>query len=271
MRVVLHARNDVPQCAALAAGCRAIGHTVVWQRPALWSPRDVDPAADVAVVFGVAGPARTILDTYRARGVECWILDFPRLRAFPHEVGCFKNDYAWLPESRAKTDLAPLESVTPTVTLVIGQKPGDGAHGMDAAAMHRWLRETVAACRAESDRPIVVRPHPKDTTKRPADGWGADAVHEPSATPLDAALAEAAVVVTYNSTVGWDAIVAGVPVAARSLEPVAYAPYVTESTATPAILSKKLRTEAIARARASQWTLDALRDGTAVRAMQEAA
>lgn len=267
MRVVLHARSDAPVFTALAAGCQVAGHSVAWQRPSLWHPSDVDAKADVAVVFGVTGHAGRILATYRARGTEVWILDFPRLRHFADETALFRNTFDWLPETGRPVTLPTLAAHTPETTLVIGQKPGDASHGMDAAAMHAWLRETVTYARSQSDRPVVVRWHPQDRSKRPADAWGADAVSDPATEPLSDALARAAVVVTYNSTVGWDAIAAGVPVAARSTHPVAYSAYATDVLDAPAILPKAKRAEALRRARASQWPLDALRDGSAVRAM----
>lgn len=265
---MLHARTDAPAFAALAAGCQVAGHSAAWQRPTLWSPADLDPRADVAVVFGAGGSAGVILDAYRSRGVECWIVDYPRLRAFAGEVGLYRNTLDWLPATGRPTRLPRLTARRAEVTLVIGQKPGDAAHGMDGAAMQSWLRGAVTFARAEApDRPVVVRWHPQDRTKRPADAWGADGVSDPADESLDTPLATTACVVTYNSTVGWDAIVAGVPVSARSLNSVAYRPFVSESLAAPTILPPARRTEALSRARASQWSLAELADGTALRAM----
>jgi hypothetical protein len=262
MRIVLHARHGQAPFEALALGCRELGHTVVWLRPGVWQPDAVDQKADAVVVHGLHGNAGRIRDAYRARRVPVWIMDLPRLRDEPDAVGLFLDSLHWLPTAQLRAVVAPepIENRSPDVVLVAGQKPGDHAHGMDSAAIREWARQTVAYCRAVSPFPVLYRPHPKDENEAPADLYGADEWSSP-ATPLRADLARAAAVVVHNSTVGWDAMAAGVPVLALSPD-AAFADYCT-TFADMADLEPQRRAEALARAASSQWTMEELASGAA--------
>ncbi|MCH7573612.1 MAG: hypothetical protein IIA59_00645 [Candidatus Marinimicrobia bacterium] len=89
--------------------------------------------------------------------------------------------------------------------LVIGQMPGDNSlSGMD---IDQWRRDVVAQLSEITDRRIVYRPHPND----PRIALGEVGVSYLGG-DLEPALAGAAVVVTYNSGTGVDAVLAGVPV-----------------------------------------------------------
>jgi hypothetical protein len=75
--------------------------------------------------------------------------------------------------------------------------PTEFACGFYGAEATNWLPQTLARLQTLTDRPLVIRTKP-----RPGDG-------QPS---LDAALRNAWAVVTFNSNVAVDALVAGVPV-----------------------------------------------------------
>jgi hypothetical protein len=135
---------------------------------------------------------------------------------------------------------------------------------MDAKALGTWVRTTIAALRESTTLPVVYRPHPKSDAPIPADRFGADAVSDP-ATPLREEFVRAAALVTYNSTAGWDAIAAGVPVSSTApAESVAYRDYLYASVS-DALSGGQLigpsRDEALQRAAGTQWTLDELRGG----------
>jgi hypothetical protein len=93
--------------------------------------------------------------------------------------------------------------------LLIGQVPGDASlGGMD---LSRWYEETAAHAARAYGLPVRFRPHPMAVQR-----GAARPVH---AAPtlggtLDEALAGAAIVVTFNSNTGVDAVLAGVPTVA---------------------------------------------------------
>src|SRR5690554_1980529 len=86
--------------------------------------------------------------------------------------------------------------------LVCGQVPGDAAHGLGYEGYTSWLRDVLSRY-----PDAVYRPHPA----------GAPLFSYPRTDtgPLADALAGARQVVTYNSNVGHDALLAGVPVIAE--------------------------------------------------------
>ena len=90
--------------------------------------------------------------------------------------------------------------------LVIGQVPGDMATaGIDLA---QWYDRIIDQITAMTDMPVCFRPHPKAPLSRPSPGKAL--IQDP--VPLNDALERASHVVTYNSTTGVDAAIAGVPV-----------------------------------------------------------
>lgn len=256
MRVVIIARQGDGTINALGDGCQAAGYKVVWQRPSLWSHEDYDPKATAVFVHGLTnGNARNAYRTYREKGVPVWIMDLPRLREDLLALGFYLNGFQWLPADivREPVTLPMVENRSAEVALVCGQKPGDNSHGMDAVGMYQWARRTIETVREATGLPVVYRPHPKDVNQPPADGFGADMLSDPRHTDLQADFARAAVVVTHNSTTGWEAIAAGVPVHATDPD-CAYREYTTELDAITDLPSAK-RAEALGRAASSQWTM----------------
>lgn len=270
--VHLYGRPEVLHLRALAGGLTLAGYRPVWQRPSVWRAASAYPTADAVVVHGLKGQAAAIAAFYAARGVPVWVLDLPRLREEAGAMGLYRESLHWLPPRGTRPVVAPAArkvAVADGPLVILGQVAGDAAHGMDRTAMDRWLRDTVARCRvAQPARPVVVRPHPRDPSV-PGDRYGADAID--TAPTIGEALAGAAAAVTYNSTGGWDAIAAGVPVVALAPEGAcAYAPYACALDRLERLPAAR-RTEALARAAASQWTVPELRDGRALDAMGLAA
>jgi hypothetical protein len=221
------------------------------------------------VVDGLGRVGKPIADAYRKVGVPVWVLELPRIRSEVDAWALLHDSLHWLPEGVAGRPIPSFPKLTGRTTetmLVAMQKPSDAAHGMDEQALDRWTRATVEYVRTVTGKPVTVRPHPLHLDAIPADCWGADTLSLPKDEPLDEALRRSIAVVTYNSTVGWDAIIAGVPVVALApATQCAYARYTTTLAELKA-LSAKARTEALARVASTQWTLDEFRDGTALEA-----
>lgn len=265
MRLLLHANFGDGGWDALAAGAKAAGHRVIWQAPGVWNPSCLDRRAEVVVVHGLSGNASRIRDAYRGLGCPVWIVDLPRLREELDAIGLYLNDLQWTPPTAhgRKAVVQPaLQGRTKTHALVCGQKPGDFAHGMDLGQVEAWTRETIARTRAETGLPVLYRPHPKHKAALPPDGFGADEVVLPDH-PLRVDLARTAVLVTCNSTAGWEAIAAGVPVHATD-RGASYAPYTTPLN-DPRPLAAARRIAALGRTASTQWTMDELRDPDTIR------
>lgn len=245
-------------------GCQRAGFdSVRWLRPSLWQPCDFDPAATLVVTHGLHGGSAAAHAAHRAAGHPVIIWDLPRLREEYAAIGLYVNDLQWLaPEAvRAPVCGDPLKGRRADTILVCGQKPGDAAHGMDDAALRAWIRTTIADAKA-TGLPVTFRPHPHDRAAMVADFYGADAISLASE-PLADAFATAACVVVHNSTAGWEAIAAGVPVVAT--DPMASFADYTTTLEERKVLPKAKRAEALARCASGQATMAELADPAYIR------
>lgn len=208
MKVVLHVNNAAHQrehCAAMESGLKRHGIDVSY------APYNSPRACDVAVVWGwrqtaviKAGAPLLVMErghvqprmeytsvgwgglgrraTYAkaADGGERWD------RLFGHHM------QDWRPEGE--------------FVVVCGQVPGDAAiHGLD---LQDWASRMVREAREAFGRPVLFRPHP--LCVRRAQMWCPDGA-EMSIAPLADDLARAFRFVTYNSTVGVETVLGGVP------------------------------------------------------------
>jgi len=129
--------------------------------------------------------------------------------------------------------------------LVCGQVPGDAAHGMDAATLKAWLLEQIS--RYDD---VLYRPHPRGGIDLPG--------VKTQRGPLSDALAGARLVVTCNSNVGHDALLAGIPVVANGRA--AY-----EELSGETLPSVQARRDYFNRVAYGQWTLAEMRSGVCQR------
>jgi hypothetical protein len=270
-RIILFGRLEVEPFEALAQGVRAVDWQPVLQRPSQFTASDALTTVQAVLTHGLNKEALPIAQFYRARGIPVWVLELPRIRQLGGEHAILYDSLHWLPNGVSGRPVPTLPKIDRKAgakhILVAMQKPKDAAHGMDAAQVEQWARDTVAFARDVTGKAVMVRPHPKHGANVPDDAWGADRVSHPKSEPIDAALRESIGVVTWNSTTGWDAIIAGVPVVALApASACAYHPYTT-TLAELKPLPAKARTEALARAANTQWTLTELADGSAMRAM----
>lgn len=144
--------------------------------------------------------------------------------------------------------------------LLLGQVPGDGQHGLKQQPLADWYANAVATIRANTDRPIVFRPHPKAA----ALDLCPDADQQQSPTvPLADAFRDAHCAVTYNSTAGTEAMLAGVPVVCAPVS--MYAPWAETDLAAVESPAVGDREDYFARLAYAQWTREEMRSGEAFR------
>ena len=267
MKVVLYSRPEAKQFAALAEGCQTIGHKVVWQRPGVWQSGDIIADAGAVVVHGMSRTGGDIARQYQDRKVPVWILELPRIRTEPNAWGFYLDTVHYVPDKGFRKPVTPglIEDRKPETVVVCGQLPGDLAHGMPMGAWDAWAREQVRNAREVTGLKVVYRQHPHYNAAIPSDKYGADEISDSRDSILREALENAAVLICHNSTSGWEAIDAGVPVFATATgeHRPGYKDYCIESLDDLKPLSKARRREALERAASSQWTMKEFRSGAA--------
>jgi hypothetical protein len=132
--------------------------------------------------------------------------------------------------------------------LVCAQVPHDTQHHLDQPTLTGWLCRT--ARESFPSLPMVWRSHPKHPMPTPAGMTAQD----PRFVPLADALRSVSGVITYNSTAGVEAIIAGVPVYCH-----ASAHYAAVATA-----ARAERQAYLERLAWGQWTCDELASGEAI-------
>jgi hypothetical protein len=96
------------------------------------------------------------------------------------------------------------ESTEGSYALLVGQVAGDASLG--ALDVQRWYAETAKAAQHTFHMPVKFRPHPEAQARGEAlQVAGAKTIKG----SLEDALSDAAVVITYNSNAGVDAVLAG--------------------------------------------------------------
>jgi len=253
MRVGIYTGGSHPVANALkqgfsSAGCRVAARASGYHRG------EIEPL-DLVVAYGMRA-GRKVRDAYRAAGVPVVIVDWGYLARVntrdEYEAGHFQVGLERLnaaPEVACpadRFDALGLELVErggdPTgYVLVCGQVPSDAAHGLGKEGYMAWLRNTL-----QQYPDAVYRPHPRGGIDLPG--------VESDRRPLTESLTGARLIVTYNSNVGHEALLAGVPVIAESSA--AYAELVGES-----LPSIEVRRDYFHRLAYGQWTLAEMRSG----------
>lgn len=209
MRIGIFFRTAHPAVDALAAGFD--GHEVHFREPSLY--RGEIERFDLVIANGWRAGKR-VAEGYAAKGIPVLTADFGYLSRV-NEPGEYLQGhwqvglgglnkippFACPPDRFEALGLAIVERGGNPAgpVLVCGQVGGDAAHGLGAHDLRVWLREQL-----ETYAGSIFRPHPRGGIAVP--GYASD--HR----PLAEALADASIVVTYNSNVGHDALLAGVPV-----------------------------------------------------------
>ena len=209
------AKNSVPVFQAIAQGLVSLGHTVVYH----------DPTADVAVIWSMlwAGRMRPNQEVYRAFRRQ----GRPVIVA---EVGMIQRGQTWkigvngtgissynfdnLIANRADNLNLKLQPWRNGSNIVIAMQRQDSEQWHDQPPMNHWLESTVAEIRKHSDRPVVIRPHPRSGCNIPS-GCLIDRPQFNAGSyddfDFDRVLESAHCVVNWNSGPGSQAVIAGVP------------------------------------------------------------
>lgn len=258
MKVAIYVSPDHPVGPALAQGLALAGHEVVHRSPTYY--RGEVENVDLVVVKGMRDGAAVVAGY---ASVPALVVDWGYLKRVnsPEEAA----DGYWqvgagglnrIPDADCPSDrfdALGLEVVEQGgdpngYVLVCGQVPGDAALGQDSSTHRQWLREQL---KAYDD--AVYRPHPRGGIAVPG--------LVGNTRPLADALAGARLVVTYNSNVGHDALLAGVPVVAHG--PAAYAELSGETL--PSLGARKAYFNRVAY---GQWTLSEMASGEAIEVWQ---
>ena len=164
--------------------------------------------------------ARAFLES---KGIPMVVLDlgyFKRAKNSADRVGYNQvglGKIGWVPECEVDSSrwdaLGIPDAVAPVTdrprnVLVLGQVPNDSQHNMTEKVLNTWLNDQTEPFRANGYK-ITFRPHPLHAKgERPI----CDLVSVPKNCTLAESLAQCSHVVTFNSTAGLEAILAGVPV-----------------------------------------------------------
>lgn len=220
--------------------------------------------ADLVVVSGLRGDTADIADAYRARGVPVLVLELPRLRTaiMFGRVGLYPEHLAALPMRVG--NVAQVHGVLRASrkdrqrVLLCGQVPHDTAHGASQDELDSLYISATRILRAQFPLArLVFRPHPhNDEHVSTRLRESVDHVEMPADMPLRRALRNALAVVSFNSTTGWDAIMAGVPAVyiAPNTRTVSWGEYGSALGAPLQVLCESARRVALLRAAACEWT-----------------
>lgn len=139
--------------------------------------------------------------------------------------------------------------------LIIGQVRGDAA--LAGRDLDPWYADTAKRAAALYGLPVRFRPHPESERRG---GWSPVPGCETDTGPLADALAGAAVVVTWNSNTGVDAMLAGKPAVAFDSGSMAW-PVAGHALGDPANPDREKWANALAW---KQWSMDEIRSGEAL-------
>ena len=209
------AKNSVPVFQAIAQGLSAQGHTVVYH----------DLTADVAVIWSMlwAGrmrPNQEVYSTFRRQGRPVIVA----------EVGMIQRGQTWkigvngtgvgsynfddLIAGRADHLNLKLQPWRNGSNIVIAMQRHDSEQWHGQPPINHWLESTVAEIRKHSDRPVVIRSHPRSGCHIPP-GCLIDRPQFNAGSyddfDFERVLGTAHCVLNWNSGPGPQALIAGVP------------------------------------------------------------
>jgi hypothetical protein len=193
----------------VAEGLEALGYQPVFQRPGVWTEHQAEDF-DVVVTMGTRLHSALIRDLYQDRGVPVLVLDLPPIRRegfwalWPYKINIVPTEAP--PDRLGLIDFKVRRERGEDI-LVLGQKAGDAAHGMDREQIRSWFGRTLEMLVTKHPkRRVVWRPHPQ----YPIGMEGYDN-SDPRTESLDDALENVGATVTFNSTAGIRSILDGIP------------------------------------------------------------
>jgi len=262
--VGLYAKPSNQAMAAIGMGVEALGLRPYFRNPAPFGDDQVE-GFDLVVVVGMARQGRVICDIYSSRGVPVAVVDSPFILRGQGFFRFCLNCIDWIPDTappdRAKeicleAHPTPKKKKTDPSghVLVCGQKAGNCHNDI---GFEVWKESTLDGLGRLTDRQIIYRPHPK--------------VRKPDM-PIAEALANAHCMVTYNSSVAYEAFRLGVPVLCDPCA--AYSELANTDISnieTPGTVSKANRQKLLDRVACAQWTRDEFATGRPLKFFMEAA
>jgi hypothetical protein len=269
--------NDA--AATLAQGARAVGYVTVHSNPRLFDAAQLQHA-DLVILGGTSDRFRLIGDHYaRTFGSMVVSLTAPRLRRVVTPERWFGlvagSSTHWVPRSsvsgknrlslmrpnyRAKYDKMARH------ILVFGQDCYHENILSSEAALVGWANGVASMIRAVTADPIVWLPHPETRHLR-VEGY--DEVIDPLAEDLMVSLTACRAVVAHAATTAADALFAGWPVFTTDASADSFW-WECARTDIQALADKVERpdkasiADLMGRLSYTQWTLEELRDGTAL-------
>lgn len=212
---------------------------------------------DAVVISGTRGKGAAILADHEAAGIPVIVIDYGYIRRVSGvatwETGHWQVGIGGLnrppafpcPDDRMKALGVDISGPrTGQVTIVAGQHSGDPSHGLSDADMARWAQskcdETGGYWRPHPDSPHI------EVNAPCADG------------PLEEWLGKADVVHTLCSTIGLDALIAGVPAVAKMPDRACWG-----QLSGPVHPGKMAVESLCARLAYGQWTLQEMESGQA--------
>lgn len=215
MRVGIHTDFMRGANKAIEEGAKALGMQAVYRAVNVYHQGETE-AFDLVVCGSMHGKNTVIASDYEAKGVPVLVHDLSRARRDLQQVYLGRGGLQWMPKGPMPADRAERLGLTAATrkkgagkfNLLLGQMPGDKAHGLDDKSLAATYAKIVAMVKAQSDLPVAFRPHPNHTNIQVP---GVDEVRDPSLESLDEVLADAAAAFTLSSTSGVRAVEMGVP------------------------------------------------------------
>lgn len=216
MRWGIYALDGFEGAEAFSLGLFQIGEESAKRSAWDYAAGQVEPF-DVVVVFGLHHRGAQIKADYEAAGVPVVVADYGYLKRTNHAhdwrtghwqlslggLNCLPvGDVAAARFDALGLQIAGRGGNPDGYVLLCVQTVGDKSHGKDQAELQAWCDEQAARWPG-----LVIRPHPQE----PENDYGLPVC---AAKTLAEALDGACLVVTGNSNVGHDALLAGVPVVA---------------------------------------------------------
>ena len=251
----------------LLEGLRKHGYEVVFIPPESGAlKRAFIPEAAFMVCSGWKQSSAPLRKACASQGIPTLVVELGYLKRANNNGeldGFFQlgwNGLCWVPEQAP--DAARLESLhleivehKPAGThILVGSQVGmDAQHNLPLRQLEHWLTKEVMPIQRQTGLPVLWRPHPSCAQGRIHTGIQCK-IQNPRAVPLQRALDQAEILVTYNSTLGVDAMLRGLRVHSHP----------TAHYHRHAVSSYEVRKAYLERLAYAQWNLQELADGTAL-------